>query len=447
MARLSIFRVALVAATLTSLAAVPAYAQISFASAIDLALRSDPRVKGAQADVDKARAQLAAAHDAFIPSVSINGGYGKSTGVPLSVPVVFSLASQSLLFNFSQRDNVRAATSGLSAAMLAAQEARDRVAEDVVVTYLNLDNVQKRQAAMSNELGFADRLVAIVQDRLDAGRDTRMELLRARRTAAQIHLQQLQIEEDAATLSNHLANIIGLPGNKLSTVSLSVPALPAIATLADDTTASTVPPDSFGVQSAFAIAKSKEYIAFGQSRYRFRPQLGFGANYSRIDTAQTDYVDYYPGFKAKSLSAASVGIQITIPLYDRGQRDRAREASADAARALFDAQDQRNQFLEGRFKLQHAASVLSARAELATIDRDLAHEQLEAVLVQLSADGATSTGPQVNPKDEQNARLQEQARIIDLLEAEFQLNQAQVNLMRQTGQLESWLKSVASGSP
>ena len=48
----------------------------------------------------------------------------------------------------------------------------------------------------------------------------------------------------------------------------------------------------------------------------------------------------------------------------------------------------------------------------------------------------------MTPKDEQNARLQERARAIDLLEAEFQLNQAQVSLLRQTGQLDGWLKNV-----
>jgi hypothetical protein len=52
----------------------------------------------------------------------------------------------------------------------------------------------------------------------------------------------------------------------------------------------------------------------------------------------------------------------------------------------------------------------------------------------------------MTPKDEQSARLQERARAIDLLEAEFQLNQAQINLMRQTGQLESWVKHVEANS-
>jgi outer membrane protein TolC len=419
------------------LVAAPGSAQISFSSAIDMALRSDPKIRAAEANVEKARAVLAGTHDAFIPSASASGGYGTSTGVPLGVPVVFSLASQSLLFNFAQKDNVRAASSGVQAATLALQESHDQVAEDVAVTYLNLSNAQERQAAMSQEYGYATRLENIVQDRLDAGRDSRIELLRARRTVAQIHLQQLQIENEVAMLASHLARLIGLPGNKLTTVAATIPALPPINSLNGEGS------DSFGIQSAVASAESKHEIAFGEARYRFRPQISFGANYSRISTSHTNYIDYYPGFKQKSESAASIGIQITVPLYDRGHQDRAHEAAAEADRAYFDAEDQRNQFLDGRFRLQHSASELAARSELAEIDRDLAQEQLETVLVQLAAESASAGGQLMTPKDEQNARLQERARTIDLLNAQFQLNQAQVNLLRQTGQLDAWLKSIA----
>lgn len=417
------------------------HAQISFSSAMDLALRSDPKIKAADANVDKARAALATAHDVFIPGVTVNGGYGTSTGVPLGVPVVFSLASQSQVFSFAQRDNKRAAVAGLEAAQLAAEESRDQVAEDVAVTYLNLDNLQRRQAAMAQEYEYANKLTTIVQDRLDAGRDNRIELLKTKRTAAQIHLQLLQMEDQIAGLSDHLSRLIGLPGNRLSSVPSSILALPAITTLTDDSSA-----DSFGVQAAAATARSKQYVAFGESRYRFRPQISFNANYSRISTSQTNYVDYYPGFKNQSESAASIGIGITIPLYDRIHEDHAHESEAEAKRAQFDAEDQRNQFLEGRARLRHSATELAARSNIAAIDRDLAQEQLEVVLTQLSADNGSSGAPLMTPKDEQNARLQERARAVDLLEADFQLQQAQINLMRQTGQLDAWLKQVEAQS-
>ena len=58
-------------------------------------------------------------------------------------------------------------------------------------------------------------------------------------------------------------------------------------------------------------------MSFGENRYRLRPQMVFGVNYSRIDTGQNDYTNYYPGFKGKSENAVSVYIEMTIPIYDR----------------------------------------------------------------------------------------------------------------------------------
>jgi outer membrane protein TolC len=400
------------------------------ASAVDLALRSNPKILAAQADVAKAHASIDAARDAYIPVVSATGGVGESKGVPLGVPVIFSLSSNSLVFNFSQRDNLRAAEAGLHAANLTLLDLRDQVAEDVVVTYL--------------QLGYANRLVAIVQDRLDAGQDTRIDLLHARRTAKQIELQQLQVQDQLNTLSDHLARLIGLPGNQLKTVPDSIPALPSVSAL-NTALQQTETEDSFGIKAAFANAHSKLELAFGESRYRFRPQVSLGASYDRISTDFTDYTNYYPGFTTQSQNAYSIGISITLPIIDRTHDAHAREDAAGASQAYFTALDQRNLFREGRVKLQHGAAELQARTELAAIDRDLAQEDLKTILLQLSGPGSTDGTKQLSPKDEQNARLQERAKTLDLLDAEFQLRQTQVNLMRQTGQLDLWLRTLAAG--
>jgi hypothetical protein len=282
--------------------------------------------------------------------------------------------------------------------------------------------------------------VSIVQDRLDAGQDTRTELLRAQRTAKQIQLDQLNLEDEIATLTDRLSRLLGLPDNQLTAVSSSIPALPSIQAAAGNGSE----PDSFGVQSARASARSKQELAFGEKRYRLRPQASFGVNYSRIDTGQNDYTTYYPSFKGKSQNAVSVYVTVQIPIYDRRHQDQANEAAAEASRAHFETEEQRNQFLEGRFKLRHSAAELAARSDLAEIDCDLAQEQLSAVLVRLSASSGNSGGQQMTPKDEQNARLEERARTIDLLNAQFQLSQAEVNLLRQTGQLDNWLKTVSA---
>ena len=105
-------------------------AQISLSSAVDLALRNDPKIKMARADVDKAKAMLSESKDAFVPAVSTSGGIGKSIGVPLAVPVVFSITAQSLVINFSQINYVRAADAGADAAGYALAQVQSDVVQD-----------------------------------------------------------------------------------------------------------------------------------------------------------------------------------------------------------------------------------------------------------------------------------------------------------------------------
>jgi outer membrane protein TolC len=424
-----------------------ASAQISLGSAVDLALKNDPRVKMAQADVKKAEGALEEARAAFIPSFGVEGGYGKSTGAPLGLPTVFSFSSQSLIFNFSQRDNIRAAASSVHAAELALEEVRDQVAEDVVNTYISLNHAEQKQTAMKEESEVAARLTHIVQDRLDAGQDTKIELLRAQRTLAQIHLLALQADDDAENFNDHLARVMGLPGTHLATVPQSIP----VITTKDIQTAEQS--TSYGIQSAFSNAQSKQEIAFGADRYLYRPQVMLIGNYSRLNTSpsQSNFLDYYPSFKGKTNNDAAVAMQIQIPLFDRSRVARSREAAADAAHSLFEAQNQKSQFLEGRFKLRRSTEELMARSDVAELDQQIAQEQLDTILIQLNSSGSDPNAVQLTPEDEQNARLQERQRYIDLLQAQMDMREAQVNLLRQTGRLDDWLKensmSPASSIP
>jgi outer membrane protein TolC len=413
-----------------------ASAQISFTSAIDLALRSNPKVLLAQSDVDKARAQLAESRDVYIPSVMGGSGLGYSYGFPLGQPTVFSLTSQSLLFNYSQHDYIRAARAGLEAANFVLKDARQQVEEDAALTYLSLDQSQQRKAAIAEEYSSVTTLISIVQARLDAGQDTPMELLRARRTSAQIRLLQIQLDDEIDSYADHLARLTGLPPTQLSTVSSSIPSMASQSSSTADL------PESPLVLAAMANARAKQHQAFGDSRYLWRPQVAFVAQYSRFSNFN-NYTEFYPTFN--NYNAAAIGVQIQLPMLDRVHQDKARESLADSRHATQDAISVRNQVLESRLKLRHATSELSARAELASIDREIAQNQLDVLTLQLkSATGGTS--PQMTPKDEQNARIQERQKFIDLLDANFQLHQAQINLLRQNGQLEDWLKLAAQSS-
>jgi outer membrane protein TolC len=429
-----------IACCAVTLAVAPACAQISFTTAIDLALKSNPKVLTAQADVDKALAVVQQLRDAYIPAVVGGSGLGPpSYGFPLGQPSIFNITAQSLVFSYSQRDYLRAARASFDAANLTLKDIREAVAEDTAVTYLALDRDMQRQAALQQQQGFADHLVSIVQERLEAGQDTAIELTTSRLTAAQIRLARLRAEDETVADQAHLARLIGLPAQALSTTSTGIPAFPTTSPSLIGTTIITSP----AVDAAYAIARAKRETAFGEARYLWRPQIAFDAQYSRF-AKFNNLQDYYFRFQQNN---AAIGVQITVPLFDTVHKAKAREAAADASHAEHEADSIRDQFFDTRLRASHVAAELSTRAEIASLDQQLAQQQLDIMLVQLNSGSGNLAGPQMTPKDEQTARITEREKFVAVLNANFEAQQAQISLMRAAGELESWIAEAVHTQP
>jgi outer membrane protein TolC len=420
-------------------AGVPAMAQISFTSALDLALKNSPTVLMAQANVDKARAALAQSRDVYIPSVAGGSGLGYSYGFPVGQPSIFNFTMQSLVFNFSQGNYIHASRFALNAAELALKDAQQAVTEDVAVTYVALDRDSQRQTALTDETGDAARLIDIIQERLGAGQDTPIDLTGAQLSAAQVKLAKLRSDDESENDQAHLALLIGVPAQGLSVVSSSIP---AFATPPTDLPGA-MPVASPAVASAYATAKAKRQIAEGDSHYLWRPQIAFAAQYNRY-AKYNNYDLYYSHFQHNNFG---IGVEITLPIFDMGHRAKARESAADAAHAEHEADQARDQFLQGRQKMRHATSELAAQAEVATLDQQLAQQQLDILLVQLKTGSGNPSAPQMTPKDEQKSRIAEREKFLTVLDTNYEMRKAQINLLRQTGQLEDWVRSVAQPQP
>ena len=69
------------------------------------------------------------------------------------------------------------------------------------------------------------------------------------------------------------------------------------------------------------------------------------------------------------------------------------------------------------------------------------------MLVQLKSGTGNSSGPQMTPKDEQTSRIAEREKFLTVLDTNFEMRKAEINLLRQTGQLEDWVKSAAQSQP
>jgi len=424
----------------------PADAQISLVSAVDLALKNNPRVRLAQADIDKSTAVLKESKDVYIPAVTVGSGLGWSYGYPLGQPSVVNATVQGVILSWSQRDYIRAARLGLQAAVLNYNDARASVEEDTVVTYLALDRDLAREQALNEQLSHADELVRIVTDRFNAGVDNAMDLTQAKLSAAQIRLARLNAQNDSAADQLKLAHLIGLPSTNLSTVPDSVPHL---GTPEPNASPGNLP-ESPTVTAAFASAQSKQQIAWGDAKKLYRPQIYLASQYS-LFAKFNNYQVFFPinpvtGKSVFQYNNAGIGIQITWPIFDRALKDKAAESAADAVHAYADAENARIKDQDGRAELARSTRTLAAKADVADLEQQLASQQLASIQTQLEVSAASPNAPQRTPKDQVHAEIDERDKFISMLNSRFDLQQAQVQLMRAQGSLDAWLRHAA-GTP
>jgi outer membrane protein TolC len=411
-------------------------AQVSLGTVVDLAQRNSTAVRLAAADVQKTQAALNQTEFAYIPGLSIGSEVGYSHGFPTGQPSVASVSMQSLVYSAAQRQYTKAARAGLEAANLALKDAREQVALDASTAYIEMDTVNTELAAARQQEDFTANLVRIETERGEAGIDSNLDMLQARLTAAQLHLKRLHLEARAATLAKQIAVLTGMPIGSITPDHASIPEIPAI-------TAETPARSTPGLDSASALAQSKLLKARGDQLATTHFQIGFGAVYNYDSNELNSYTTYYNNFTPNNIS---FGLQFQIPLFDLARRSAAKESAADALRAKVEAEQARDQNDIQIASLTGNLRELDGQAEVASLKQQIAAEQLKAVLTQLELGNGASSGPgaqpQLSPKSEQLARIDERQKFEDALDASFDLAKARLNLLRALGHIEDWLNEL-----
>ena len=89
---------------------------------------------------------------------------------------------------------------------------------------------------------------------------------------------------------------------------------------------------------------------------------------------------------------------------------------------------------------------LDALAEVASLKQQIADAQLKTVLAQLELGNGAETGPgvqpQLTPKAEQLARIDERQKYEDSLDASLDLAKARLSLLRALGHIQDWLNEL-----
>lgn len=404
-------------------------AQVPFGQALKLAVENSPTVRSAENDVSKAKAALAITKDIYVPSIVVGGGVGDSYGITLTVPTIFTVSAQSLVFSLQQRSYSKAAHFDLQAANLALDENREQAEEDAAISYVSLEFAERIVAALKEQNEFATKLAAIMQDRLKVDLESETEVIKYQRGAIQIKLALLQAEDNVEDLRGHLSHLTGIPVEQMEVENGSEPDFAAIKS--EDLQA--IDGDTPGIRAAQANEESKSLHARGDAQYTWRPQVGFGATYGRISPINNVGQFYTLNGNYNSMSA---GVAVQFPILDRVRHQASVESKLDAKRAGDDLSSLRADEMAARHKTQRAIPEQFAKAELAALDYEIARHDLEATTMQ----AAHATGaPPITPKQLIDAHIVERQKFADLLDARLQAAKLVISCLRLNEQMHAWL--------
>src|SRR6185437_13754330 len=205
---------------------------ISLKRAVQLALAHSPAAGQASADEQRAFASYKEAKDQYLPQLIVGSGLGDSWGYPLSLegsaPSLVNITAQSTLFNPALRDFTHAAHLEYKAVEEGTIDRRDQIAQDTVLTYMELAKWEQQMEQLRQEQENAAKAQEIEDQRVQAGVDSQLAGKEARLATARAHLQISQAEGAIDVLRTNLSQLTGIPVNSLRIAPESVPALPEI---------------------------------------------------------------------------------------------------------------------------------------------------------------------------------------------------------------------------
>jgi len=404
---------------------------LPFERAIQLAVSRSTEMAIAETDVSRAIAAYREARSAYIPQLVIGSNAGYAYGFPLSLegaaPTLFNVTTQSSVWNPAQREFVRSAESETKTSEALRRDQRQQVILDTALTYIELAKFEEKSSVLLSQAKVAAELEREEDLRVKEGVDSPSEQTRAKLRSAELREQIAQSDGAMDILRTRLAQLTGLAANSIEIVRPSIPVI------ADEHGGEDIESEAIHssavVDAADDTAIVKQLQAKGEHRALY-PTADFAAQYGLISTTLTNFEQFFVphSFHAENVT---VGLVLRLNFLNASQRARAAAADVEALRAKKEAEQVRSQAAIEALKTRHDLDRLAAATDVAQLRYQLAQTELDAALSRMQAETGSF-------QEVQKAVLDAANRSLERMDADFDLERAQLQLLRETGKLEDW---------
>ena len=400
---------------------------MTLSQTVDRALEQNPDVLLARFDQKSALASVDIARDPFTPRIAVGSGVAYNNGFPLSIegaaPSVFQAQVNQYLINRQQTYTVAREREKARGSAIDVQSKQDEAVYRTATAFYDAERTAKELDMARRQVTSLETVVDTVRTRVNEGRELPIELKKAQLLLARARQRVQALETDRDAAEALLALLLGFEeGDRVSPVAdIREPvALPLTEQDAVDR----------AMKNSRELRKiESDLIAEGldirAQKAARTPRVDLIAKYGLLSRFN-HYEDYFNTFKRHNVL---IGMSFQIPLLvGPAVSALSSQAELNSAKLRVRRNSARSRIALDARKAYRTVQETNTASDVARLDLDVARDQLSVLLAQY-AEGRVSL------RQVEDARFLENEKWIAFHEAQFALERARLDLLRQTGDL------------
>jgi len=399
---------------------------LTLKGAIEMALRNsrDIQVAKLQASIAEHASMVSKAE--FLPNLYAGSGTGYTYGIPETpggrAPSVFNVTYTEQVFNEPLKGQGKELEEQARSQKIVLQDVKNSVIARTAMAYLELAKVRHSLELLRGEQESASKILQVTQERQGEGYELPVEVTKAQLTKAQVRQRILQLEGRDDELETFLRGQLGWGDEQA--IEVTPEELPGEAEQEGANLVAMAMQNNAGLLLAESEVRAKEFRLKGEKRGYF-PTLELVSTYSRLANFN-NYLDYFKKFQPNNFNA---GVQIQVPLFSARTKQAIGLAQINLQEAQATLASKKTQVSAEVRQKTRLLRERDAAKEVARLELQLAQQNI-AVLQQQFSEG------KANLRDVEKARLDENDKWMGYLDANFQRQQAQLDLLRTAGELD-----------
>ena len=412
----------------------PPPAELTLKDAIDRAVKSSRDVTLARIRASVALRQANVTKARFLPNLFTGSGAIYTYGIPETpggtAPSLFNMAYVQTLFNPPLRGQYREQSLQAQIEQLQIDLTRDSVIVRTASTFLELSKVRHGLELMRKETESSTRVLEITRQRVKEGQELPIEVTKAELAAARVVQSKLQLEGREDILQSDLRDLCNVaPDREIDLVATDK--TPDFAEAADRPLPELV---VMGIDNSVEIHQAELDLRSKQERLKgekggYFPTVDLVGKYSLLSKIN-NYDQYYKNFQRNNIN---VGLQINIPIFSAHTTAAVDLASADLHRSELE-------LAATRHRVENQVRSQARRVRETEATREVARLELKLVQEELQVAQAKFEEGRASLRDVENLRLEESSKWLAFLDANFENQQASLQLLSTTGQLSTVLQ-------